>query len=364
MGLVLRRQPGGEADEFRAEHRVDDDPLGSDGGVGHACPSLHAVPQIEVVRGSKPLGSGCRQGRVHRVVGRLAGPGGKRRIEQPRFDSLVHEHAPRRELFRILACERSLPHRADVVEATCDLPAESRDPHTLVEAALSNGQSGEGDRIRHPVQSHRRIPRKVPCVRGAQLVESGQAVDIVSQSVSLGELPGNDDIASAGHTQRHRPEPTPSGTGDGAEQQSGILPAGELQHRLGVVIQERFQRSTQHPSRPGHCLLEGDPCLIHLFRRAYSHAIGGKVGDRPGCEFVDPPEQRALAELPPEQGLDGDRGVVEFGAADPTREQCRRGEHRCTGSLRGTVIELTEPHRVGDHGHAPLVAAHGGKGRE
>jgi diaminopimelate decarboxylase len=270
------------------------------------------------------------------------------------LNSLVDEHAPRRQALRVTPRIRTVLDPSAVVEASGNLAAEPRDPNTLVEPRLSDGERGQRDRVGHRIQPNRRGAGHCPRFVRSQIIQTRKARYFVIKAIPRGDSRRNLDVTASRHAESHRPQSPSSRLGDGAQENPGVLPASELEDGIRVVVEKPVQRVAQDLGR----LSNG---LGHVYlasrRRGAPFELKARLGDggnRPGCQLRHAGEQGPLAKLPPQKRLNREPRLVKATFMGPRHGE-RGGRHR-----RGlaapvpSVVQLPESHRVGDHA-GPIV---------
>ena len=61
----------------------------------------------------------------------------------------------------------------------------------------------------------------------------------VLEAVALRQCCGDLDITTARHAQRHGAQAAAAGDRDGAQQDAGVLTARELEHGIGMLVEQR-----------------------------------------------------------------------------------------------------------------------------
>jgi hypothetical protein len=74
-----------------------------------------------------------------------------------------------------------------------------------------------------------------------------------------------------------------------------------LQHRIGVIVEDRRQRSAQQRGGIRHRLVEIDRRFVGRTCGLEDNSFSAELGAGPRCQLADAGVQRALTELPAEQ---------------------------------------------------------------
>ena len=291
--------------------------------------------------------------------GALPGPRSERWVQGLGGDRLVDEHPPLGEAARPLGRHGRGRGEAEVVEAAADLAAQSGDARPWLRPRLGPRQHGVGDRVGGEVEPAGRVQAQRPGLGWVHLLQPGEREELVAHPVARGQVGGDVDVRVAGRAQCHHPEPAAPGRGDRAEEQPRVLPAGQLEAGVGVVLQVRREVGPQHIGGDADGVVEV---------QAGRHGRPGDRGqveravlqrrDASGSDLADASEQRALAQLPAQRALHGHRVEVQP-RPELDRAGVAGGRHdRGTGALR--VEDVPEAEVVGRHPDAP---GRGGDGR-
>ena len=268
--------------------------------------------------------------------GREAGVDGRR------ADRLVGEHAPLGQPAHARGGHRHRPGPPEVVEAAGNLAAETGQAWACLGLRLRPGDRCPGQRVGRALEPAGGPDRERVCLGRVESLEPAEVDDLVAHPVSAGEAGGDLDVGAVRDGEGHDREPAPAGDGDRPKQDPGVLAAGQLQHGVRVVVEERGQvRPEQGGGRADGQRAVRRRRRVRLDR---GQPAGGQPQQRARRDGGDVGERRPGPDLPAQQALGADRHPV--GAAARRERGQRPGRGREGGPAgTSTQVEVAEPER-------------------
>jgi hypothetical protein len=152
-------------------------------------------------------------------------------------------------------------------------------------------------------------------------------------------------VGGARHAHGHHLEPLAAGRRDRAQHQAGVLPSGELEGRIRVLVQVALEERTEHGGGPVRRLVQRE---LLGFRGPYhppDHRPVHEVHVLSGTDLGDVLEEGALAELPAEEALEQQRLPVQTSVTQGGQCPGRGGQR--LPARAAPIEQLPEAHRVG-----------------
>ncbi len=329
--------------ETGVEHRVHRDPLQARGRGQRSGPAPHPLVQVEVVCGAEPVvGRGVGERVPYGRVGeRAAAPrrtSGKNASAGAASFAKIRQSASRAIRPGVMA---ATTRAAEVVEAACHLAAQTAEAYVVVLEAFGVVHRGCRQRVCASVQPAGGGEAQGEGLFSGQVGQARERDQLVPHPVPGRQLARDHGVGVAGRLQRHGGHLRAAGRWDRGQEDAGVDPSGELQHQIGVVVQDAGHDVAQQGGRLGH--------RVGAARRGNAFRVG--LVDEPAVAQRDPTtyrrdarEHRGVAGVPAGGGEHAEPWPVHARRLQQVQRAGRGRQSR--PAISRTHVERPEAERV------------------